>query len=164
MRKRKAALGLLGLGALAYGALRSRLTFGAVPERLTLLFDGSCDFCTRTARLIRAFDRRGRVTIVPFQKPGEPERHGLTVAQCENSVWAITPDGFTYHAAAAANLTVAVALGSPLPLWLYAIPGVETVQEAAYRVIARNRTLLPGDTPYCEQHPEECGQPGSAPI
>jgi predicted DCC family thiol-disulfide oxidoreductase YuxK len=158
MTRRRTALGLLGLGALGWGALRARLTFGAVPPRLTLLFDGSCDFCTRIVRLVRAVDRGERITIVPFQKPGEPDRHGLTVSQCEGSVWAITPDGATFHAAAAANLTAAVALGVPLPLWLYAIPGVEMVQEAAYRFIARTRSLLPGDTPYCEQHPEECGQ------
>ena len=158
---RRTALRLLGLGALGWGALRARLTFGTVPPRLILIFDGSCDFCTRTVRLVRAVDRRGRITIVPFQRPGEPERHGLTVPQCEGSVWAITPDGTTFHAAAAANLTAAVALGVPLPLWLYAMPGVEALQEAVYQVIARNRSHIPGDTPYCEQHPEECGKFGA---
>lgn len=162
MTKGKAVLALLGLGALTYGVLRSRLTFGALPDRLTLIFDGSCDFCTRTVRLVRALDRRGRITVLPFQKPGEPERHGLTVAQCEESVRAITPDGFTFRAAAAASLTAAVALGLPLPLWLYAIPGVERLQESIYQFVAHNRSLLPGDTPYCAQHPEECGQPGGA--
>ena len=160
MTKRSTALRLLGLGALALGALRARLTFGAVPPRLTLIFDGSCDFCTRTVRLVRAVDRNDRITIVPFQKPGEPERHGLTVSQCEGSVWAITPDGANFHAAAAANLTAAVALGVPFPLWLYALPGVEALQEAVYQLIARNRSHIPGDTPYCEQHPEECGKSG----
>lgn len=161
MTTRRTALGLLGLGALGWGGLRARLTFGAVPPRLTLLFDGSCDLCTRTVRLVRAVDRHGRVTLVPFQKPGEPGRHGLTTAQCERSIWAITPDGATFHAAAAANLTAAVALGVPLSLWLYAMPGVEALQEAAYRLVARTRGHLPGDTPYCEQHPEECGQSGA---
>ena len=88
MTRRSTALRLLGLGALALGGLRARLTFGAIPPRLTLIFDGSCDFCTRTVRLVRAVDRNDRITVVPFQKPGEPERHGLTVSQCEGSVWA----------------------------------------------------------------------------
>ena len=162
MTARRTALGLLGLGALGWGVARARLTFGAVPPRLILIFDGSCDFCTRTVRLVRAIDRRGGIATVPFQQPGAPERHGLTVAQCEEAVWAITPDGFPYRAAAAANLTAAVALGVPLPLWLYAIPGVGPLQELAYEIVARNRGLLPGDTPYCEQHPEECGEVGAA--
>lgn len=107
---------------------------------------------------MQACDRRHRVTVVPFQRPGFPESQGLTVAQCETSVWAITPDGATYGAAAAAGLTGATILGNPLPLSLYGIPGFTATAEAAYRFVARNRSRLPGDRPYCEQHPEECGQ------
>lgn len=162
MTRRGTVLSLLGLGLVTWGALRARLTFGLLPERLTLIFDGSCDFCTRAVRLVRAIDRRRRITIEPFQKPGLPESHGLTAAQCEQSVWAITPDGFTYAAAAATNLTAAAALGTALPLWLYAIPGVTATQEAVYHLIARNRSHIPGDTPYCEQHPEACGKTVSA--
>jgi predicted DCC family thiol-disulfide oxidoreductase YuxK len=109
-------------------------------------------------RFFRALDRHDRLTIVPFQQPGLPESHGLTVAQCERSVWAITPDGFPYSAAAAANLTIATALGSAVPLWLYAIPGVTALQERAYHVIAAIRRHIPGDTPHCEQYPQECGK------
>jgi predicted DCC family thiol-disulfide oxidoreductase YuxK len=110
-------------------------------------------------RLVGALDRHRRVTAVPFQKSGFPESCGLTVRQCEQSVWAVTPDGFIYCTAAAANLTVAVVLGTPLPLWLYLFPGLHSLQEAAYRWVARNRSRFPGDTPYCVQHPEECGGP-----
>jgi predicted DCC family thiol-disulfide oxidoreductase YuxK len=109
-------------------------------------------------RLVGALDRHRRVTAMPFQRPGFPEAHGLTVAQCEQSVWAITPDGFVYCAAGAASLTAAVILGSPLSLWLYLFPGIHPLQEAAYRWVARNRSHFPGDRPYCEQHPEECGE------
>ncbi len=101
------------------------------------------------------------MTAVPFQQPGFLEAHGLTVAQCEEAVWAITPDGFAYPAAAAVNLTGAVALGTPLQLWLYSVPGIAPLQEAAYRWVARNRSRFPGDTPYCQQHPAECGGQGA---
>ena len=109
-------------------------------------------------RLVRALDRHRRVTPVPFQKPGLPEAHGLTVADCEAAAWAVTPDGRRYPAAAAVNLTVAVALGTPLPLWLYALPGSRQAQERAYDWVAANRSRFPGDRPYCEQFPEECGE------
>jgi predicted DCC family thiol-disulfide oxidoreductase YuxK len=108
-------------------------------------------------RLVQALDRRRRVTTVPFQKPGAPAAHGLSVAQCESSVWAVTPDGRRYPAALGANLALAVALGMRLPVWLYAVPGLKQLQDSAYAWIVRNRSRLPGDTPYCEQHPEECG-------
>jgi predicted DCC family thiol-disulfide oxidoreductase YuxK len=110
-------------------------------------------------RLVGALDRHRRVTAVPFQKPGFPEAHGLTVAECERSAWAITPDGAAYRTAAAVGLTGAVALGTPLPLWLYCVPGIRALQEAIYLWVARNRGRFPGDTPYCAQHPEECGAP-----
>jgi predicted DCC family thiol-disulfide oxidoreductase YuxK len=158
MTPRRTALAALGLGLATWGGLRARLTFGLLPERLTLIFDGSCDFCTRSVRLVRALDRGERVAIVPFQKVNVPESHGLTVAQCEQSVWAVTPDGFTYPAAAAVNLTLATALRSALPIWFYALPGITTIQEMVYHQIARNRRLIPGDIPYCEQYPEECGK------
>lgn len=158
MTHQRLALAALGLGLATWGGLRARLMFGLLPERLTLIFDGSCDFCTRSVRLVRAIDREGRITIEPFQKPGSPESHGLMVARCEQSIWAITPDGFPYAAAAAVNLTIATALRSALPLWFYAIPGVSAIQEVVYHQIAQNRRLAPGDTPYSEQHPEECGK------
>ncbi len=158
MTLRRTILGMLGVGLATAGVLRARLTFGLLPERLTLIFDGSCDFCTRTVRFFRALDRHERLTIVPFQQPGLPESHGLTIAQCEQSIWALTPDGFPYSAAAAANLTAATALGSAVPLWLYAIPLVTALQERAYHAIAAIRSHIPGDKPYCEQHPAECGK------
>jgi predicted DCC family thiol-disulfide oxidoreductase YuxK len=158
MTRQRLVLTAMGLGLATWGGLRARLTFGLLPERLTLVFDGSCDFCTRSVRLVRALDREGRIAIEPFQKPGFPESHSLTVAQCERSVWAITPDGFPYPAAAAINFAIATALRSALPLWFYALPGITALQEAGYHLIAQNRHLIPGDRPYCEQYPEECGK------
>jgi hypothetical protein len=40
MTRQRIVVGLLGLAAL-WGAACARLTFGAVPARLTLIFDGS---------------------------------------------------------------------------------------------------------------------------
>lgn len=107
-------------------------------------------------RLVRALDRGHRVTMVPFQQPGAPAAHGLTIRQCESAAWAITPEGARFPAAAAVNLALAVALRTRLPLWIYAIPGIRQLEDSAYAWVARNRSRLPGDTPYCEQHPESC--------
>ena len=109
---------------------------------------------------MRAYDRHRRVTTVPFQQPGCPARNGLTVGQCETSAWAVTPDGATYGAAAGMALLVAVILGSPLPLWLYAAPGFRRLAECGYAWVAANRSRFAGDHPYCEQFPAECGRAG----
>lgn len=94
-------------------------------------------------------DLHHRVTVAPFQKPGTPAAYGLSLAHCEASAWAITPGRKRYPGAAAINVTLAVALGTRLPLRLYAVPGVKQLQEVLYARIMRNRHRLPGDTPHC---------------
>ncbi len=127
-----------------------------LPQHVTLIFDGRCGFCTRSVRLIRAIDREGRVKPVPYQRPGTPEEHGLSRAQCEAAIWTVTPGQDQRSGAAAINIALAVVLGTRLPLWLYEAPGVGRFQDLAYSLIARNRRRLPGDAPYCRQHPERC--------
>jgi predicted DCC family thiol-disulfide oxidoreductase YuxK len=107
-------------------------------------------------RLLKTLDRNRRVTAVPFQKTGVPASVGLTLEECKASAWAIAPDGRRYRAAEAMNALVACALGTAVPLLLYYLPGIRQLQEFIYSLIASNRSRLPGDRPYCAQHPEEC--------
>jgi predicted DCC family thiol-disulfide oxidoreductase YuxK len=107
-------------------------------------------------RLLKALDRNRRVTAVPFQKSGIPASVGLTVEDCKASAWAIAPDGDRYRGAEAVNALVAAALGTAIPLLLYYLPGIRQLQEFIYSLIASNRSRLPGDQPYCTQHPAEC--------
>ena len=126
------------------------------PQHLTLVFDGACGFCTRSVRLLKALDRNGRVTAVPFQKTGTPASVGLTLEECKASVWAIAPDGGYYRGAEAVNALVAAALGTAVPLLLYYLPGIRQLQDFFYSLVATNRSRLPGDHLYCAQHPAEC--------
>jgi predicted DCC family thiol-disulfide oxidoreductase YuxK len=132
------------------------MTLTGRPQHLTLVFDGACGFCTRSVRLLKAFDRNGRVTAVPFQKSGTPASVGLTLEECKASVWAIAPDGGYYRGAEAVNALVAAALGTAVPLLLYYLPGIRQLQDFIYFLIAYNRSRLPGDQPYCAQHQAEC--------
>lgn len=127
------------------------------PEQVTLIFDGSCGFCTRCVRYTRALDRHDRVTVLPFQKAGVPERFGLSVADCERAAWAITPGLAPEPGAGAVMLTLAVAKVMPSIWLIYHLPILQQVQEGIYALIAHFRHRLPGDTPYCEQFPGECG-------
>ena len=106
--------------------------------------------------LVQALDRRHRVVVVPFQQAGVAAVNGLTIAQCEAAVWAITPDRQRVPGAAAIALVLAVALQTRLPLLLYALPGLRQLQDAAYAWVARNRHRLPGVRPYCAAHPDAC--------
>ena len=96
------------------------------------------------------------MTAVPYQKPGAPSSVGLTIAQCREAAWAVAPDGRRHRGAAAINASLAVALGTTVPLLLYALPGVRRLQDLVYDFVAKNRGRLPADEPYCEQHPDQC--------
>jgi predicted DCC family thiol-disulfide oxidoreductase YuxK len=127
-----------------------------VPRQITLVFDGDCGVCTRSVRWIKRFDRKRRVTAVPYQMPGVPTSAGLAVEEYERAAWAVTPEGRRYRGAGAVNLAVAVALGTNLPYAFYRLPLVKRAQDRAYDWIAANRHRLPGDEPHCSQHPGEC--------
>jgi predicted DCC family thiol-disulfide oxidoreductase YuxK len=107
-------------------------------------------------RLLKVLDRNRRVTAVPFQKSGIPASVGLTLEECQASAWAIAPDGSRYRGAEAMNALVAAALETAVPLFVHSLPGIRQVQDFIYSVIASNRSRLPGDRPYCAQHPAEC--------
>ncbi len=103
------------------------------PTQLTLVFDGTCGFCTRSVRLLNALDRDRRVRAVPFQKDGVPASVGLTVEECEATAWAILPDGGRYRGAEAANSAVAEALGTAGPLLVCSLPGVKQLRDFVLR-------------------------------
>lgn len=81
----------------------------------------------------------------------------MTVAECERAAWAVAPDGAKYRGAGAVEMALAVALGTTLPYRFYILPGIRQIQDRVYAWVAEHRGRLPGDTPYCEQHPDECG-------
>jgi predicted DCC family thiol-disulfide oxidoreductase YuxK len=139
-----------GTGQLEHATMR------ALPQQVTLVFDGGCGVCTRSVRAIKSLDRRGRITAVPYQKPGVPASAGLTAEACRRAAWAVTPDGHRYGGAGAVNVAAAVALGTKLPFAFYRLPLIGHAQDRVYDWIAANRRRLPGDEPHCSQHPGDC--------
>jgi predicted DCC family thiol-disulfide oxidoreductase YuxK len=127
-----------------------------LPHHVTVIFDGSCNFCTWSVELIERFDHDHRVRTVPFQAPGVLDRYGLTQADAEAAAWAITPAGNRYRGAAAVNLALSVALDTRWPIWIYTLPLVRQAEDAIYDLIARNRDRFRGVTPYCQRHPQAC--------
>ena len=127
-----------------------------LPARLTLVFDGSCAFCTWSVLVATRLDRHHRITPVPFQAAARLAPLGVTVAEAEGAAWAVTPRGARYRGAAAVALTLAVALGTRAPMWLYLIPGIRQAADAIYAAVARHRRRFPGVTPYCQQYPAAC--------
>ncbi|MBN9612120.1 MAG: DUF393 domain-containing protein [Actinobacteria bacterium] len=126
---------------------------------LHVVFDGQCGVCTRAARWLAARDRRDRIRVHPAQRPGVLRQFGLSEEAASQAAWAIEErDGGTasYRGAAAINRALDVALGTRLFLPLYRVPGIQWVQDRAYRWVAENRFRLRGVIPWCQTHPEDC--------
>lgn len=145
--------------ALAAQGTQQTRAVRAAAAPLTLIFDGSCPFCTTTAAVLGLLDWRRRLRMVPFQWPGVPKRVGLTYAQCEQSVWAFAPNGRKHSGAAAAALALDTALGIPLFFPLVRRPLIGQGADALYYWVARNRWRFPGITAYCKRPGAGCVPP-----
>lgn len=122
----------------------------------TLFFDGACGMCTRSRDFLLKMDRTGNVQTEPLQSPGTAERLGIAPASLLDSVRWLDSTGAVYSGAEAANAAFSAAIGTRIPLAVYRIPVIRTVEEAIYRWVATHRYRFPGTTPYCESHPSAC--------
>ena len=121
-----------------------------------LFFDGACGMCTRSRDFLLKFNRTGDLKTEPLQRSGTAERLGIAQEHLMDSVRWLDSSGRVYAGAEAANAAVSAALGTRLPLLVYRVPGMSSVQEAIYRWVADHRYRFPGKTPYCESHPVAC--------
>jgi predicted DCC family thiol-disulfide oxidoreductase YuxK len=122
----------------------------------TLFFDGACGMCTRSRDLLLRMDRTGNFRTEALQSPGTAERLGIAPTSLLESVRWLDSSGAVYSGAEAANAAFSAAIGTRIPLAIYRIPGIRSIEEAIYRWVAANRYRFPGTTPYCESHPSAC--------
>jgi predicted DCC family thiol-disulfide oxidoreductase YuxK len=121
-----------------------------------LFFDGACGMCTRSRDVLLKLNRTGDLQTEPLQRAGTAQRLGFSPDHLMEQVWWLDASGRVYGGAEAANAAVSAALGTGLPLRLYRVPGMRSVQDAIYRWVADHRYRFPGTTPYCESHPVAC--------
>jgi predicted DCC family thiol-disulfide oxidoreductase YuxK len=121
-----------------------------VADRLsgTLLFDGDCGFCTTVAGLAARI--APDATVVPYQR-ADLAALGVRAADAAASLQWVATDRRVYAgAAAAARLLVGAGrVWKVLGRLLLLLPGVRTIAELLYRLVAANRHRLPGGTPAC---------------
>jgi predicted DCC family thiol-disulfide oxidoreductase YuxK len=126
------------------------------PAGGVLFFDGACGMCTRSRDLLLKFNRTGALRTEPLQRAGTAERLGISPDHLMEQVWWLDASGQVYAGAEAANAAISAAVGTRVPLLLYRVPGMRSVQDAVYRWVAEHRYRFPGATPYCESHPVAC--------
>src|ERR1700761_2664944 len=104
-----------------------------------LFFDGACGMCTRSRNLLLKFDRTGNLRTEPLQSPAVAERLGIAPRPLLATVrWPCHSNPVSYGAEAA-NAALSSALGTRLPLALYRIPGIRSIEDAVYRWVATHR-------------------------
>ena len=108
--------------------------------RLTLVYDGECEFCTRLARWVERHDRRGRISVRPNQEPGLIESLGLSSDEVERASWVVEPGGRKFEGAAGIS-RVLRELGGAWSLLgsLYLVPPFGWAEDRYYGRVARRR-------------------------
>ena len=63
-----------------------------MPDRVTVVFDGTCGFCTRSIRYLKKIDKRNQVTAEACQIVQPDPAYGLQDVDCGEAAWALTAD------------------------------------------------------------------------
>lgn len=117
----------------------------------TLLFDGDCAFCTRSADVARRVLPAG-VDVLAWQL----DALGTTAERAQSQVLWVDRDG-TVSGGAPAVARALRAAGLPWALLgvVLSVPPVSWVAPSGYRLLAANRYRLPGGTPACRVPPRD---------
>lgn len=124
--------------------------------RGVLAFDGRCGMCTRAVGQLVRLDRTGQLQVEPFQTPWIAARLGVCDERFTESAWWLDSSGAVFAGAHAMNAALSAALGTPLPVRIYRIPGIGRLEDVIYRWVAAHRYRFRGVTPLCEAEPERC--------
>ena len=120
----------------------------------TLLFDGDCAFCTRSADVARRVLPAG-VDVVAWQF-ADLDAFGTTAERARSEVLWVDRDG-TVSGGAPAVARALRAAGLPWALAgaVLSVPPVRWVAPFVYRLVAANRYRLPGGTAACRLPPRD---------
>lgn len=113
----------------------------------TLIYDGDCGFCTRSAGLVAHLPVS--VRLVPWQ---ETDLAAVEVSEqrARTEVIWVGPDGTVRGGSeAVAEIFRHCRLPWRPVGWLLSAPLVRTLADRCYRWVAANRYRLPGSTPAC---------------
>jgi predicted DCC family thiol-disulfide oxidoreductase YuxK len=119
----------------------------------TVVYDGNCKVCGRLVKLLRAWDRKQEIEVLPFQQPGVMARFPWIPARAYvEAVQLIGPGGRTWSGAAATEQLLNVLPKGRLISWVFKLPFMRRIADRFYRWFARNRYHF-GCGDHCQTRP-----------
>jgi len=115
----------------------------SISLRYTVVFDGSCQICSRLAGVLGEWDHGRLLEILPSHSPGLSERFpSIPAGRYAEALQLIGPDGQTWEGAAAIEEIVRVLPKGRMIAWVFRIPFGRRLADRFYRWFARNRYRL----------------------
>jgi predicted DCC family thiol-disulfide oxidoreductase YuxK len=128
-------------------------------ERPVLVYDGDCAFCSRCVRVLERIEPDAKIIAWQFADMAEL---GITEEQAADAVQLVEVDGTVHsgHEAIAAVLSTAGGTWKILGRTIL-LPGISPIAAKGYRLVADNRSRLPGSTPACAATDEDQNRPAA---
>jgi predicted DCC family thiol-disulfide oxidoreductase YuxK len=129
----------------------------------TVVYDGQCKVCGRLVTLLRKWDRRGEIEIVPFQNTTVLDRFPwIPAGAYAEAMQLVGPGGRTWQGGyAIEQLLEILPLGGMLG-WVFQVPGFGRLFNRFYRWFARNRYRF-GCGEHCALRPARLAFPEDPP-
>lgn len=122
-------------------------------RQYTLVYDGRCRICNPLADVVRTWDTRRRIEVVPSQSPGLMARFPWIPREAYGkAIQLVGPGGATYQGAAAVEHLLGILPRGRLVAWIFHIPGIRVLADRIYRWVARNRYRM-GCGEHCQSRP-----------
>lgn len=119
----------------------------------TVVYDGACRICTRLVALLRGWDARGLLEIIPSQAPGVQARFPWIPARAyAEAVQLIGPGGRTWQGAGAIEQLLEILPRGRLISWVFRLPFARALADRFYKWFARKRYRL-GCGTHCQYRP-----------
>jgi predicted DCC family thiol-disulfide oxidoreductase YuxK len=113
--------------------------------RPVALYDGNCRFCTRSARRLEGVVGASRLEIRSVQTPGALDAFpGISHAACMKRLHLVEPDGRVAQGAEAVARAIALLPFVGVLAFVYYVPGLRSLADALYALVARYRYRLFG--------------------
>ena len=119
----------------------------------TVVYDGACKVCGRLVALLRKWDTKGLLEIIPFQNTTVLDRFPWIPSEAyAEAVQLVGPGGRTWQGAGAIEQLLKVLPRGELLGWVFQVPFVGGWIDRFYRWFARNRYRF-GCGEHCQMRP-----------